>query len=444
MNKNKGINWFITSLFIIAQLAGGGIVALPTAIIQSGLFTGILFNIILTIIAASTSIMLGKCWLILQKLWPNHYKNNYCREPYPEICLRALGPNFKYLANLFILFNQFGICVVFLLLSSKNIQNFLKSFFGINFSSLMDYSVCAPISVKILPNNNFTNYFLALGTFLFSYGGHPGFPTIQHDMKNPKEFTKSSIIAFLILLILYLPVCIFGYIAYGNSLRESIINSIQHIWIQNIVNFLITGHAIFSIIIVINPINQSAEKKFNVPQEFNIYRIIVRGFVLFLIILFAESIPTFGPLLDLSGGSTQTFTALIFPCICYLFLNTLKELNERKNNNNKFNEINFKENEYISLIDVLIISDKKILFLTIFIIVFGLLCGGAATFAAIKELTFTNFVPPCYISIFKDSLNNNKKEKIGHINCCGIGQNISIFGSSIEEICSETNLNFYN
>ncbi|CAK5048344.1 unnamed protein product [Meloidogyne enterolobii] len=345
--------------------------------------------------------------------------------------------NFENLASICIQLNQFGICVVFLLLSSKNIQHFLKAFFDVNFSfcllililalllfpftllkspedfwwaavlsagtttiavilicfgTLMDSSVCAKISIGMPPNNKFSNYFLALGTFLFSYGGHPGFPTIQHDMKKPKEFTKASIIAFLsnfyflllsknflhsaiylrftaeyirvntrlkklgmttqvlnveimtLLSMLYLPVCILGYIVYGNSLRESIMNSIQNVWIQHTASFLITGHAIFSIIIVINPINQIAEKKFFVPQEFGPFRIIVRGIVLFLVVLVAESIPTFGPLLDLSGGSTQTSTALIYPCICYLFLNAseqkykLKETN--KNIKIKFNVCN--------------------------------------------------------------------------------------------------------
>nr|CAD2193561.1 unnamed protein product [Meloidogyne enterolobii] len=84
--------------------------------------------------ACSTSIMLGKCWLILQRRWPVIYKDNHCREPYPEICMRALGPRFKNLASICIQLNQFGICVVFLLLSSKNIQHFLKAFFDINFS----------------------------------------------------------------------------------------------------------------------------------------------------------------------------------------------------------------------------------------------------------------------------------------------------------------------
>jgi hypothetical protein len=34
------------------------------------------------------------------------------------------------------------------------------------------------------------------------------------------------------------------------------------------------------------------------------------------------------------------------------------------------------------------------------ILAFGFLGGGAATFSAIRELTFTHFVPPCYISPF--------------------------------------------
>ena len=41
----------------------------------------------------------------------------------------------------------------------------------------LDYNVCAP--VKKMPDFRITNYFLALGTFLFAYGGHSAFPTIQ-------------------------------------------------------------------------------------------------------------------------------------------------------------------------------------------------------------------------------------------------------------------------
>jgi hypothetical protein len=34
--RSHGLNWIITGLFVVGDLAGGGLVALPTAMIQSG------------------------------------------------------------------------------------------------------------------------------------------------------------------------------------------------------------------------------------------------------------------------------------------------------------------------------------------------------------------------------------------------------------------------
>lgn len=44
-------------------------------------------------------------------------------------------------------------------------------------SASMDYKKCSPHME--MPNFNIVNYFLALGTLIFSYGGHAAFPTIQ-------------------------------------------------------------------------------------------------------------------------------------------------------------------------------------------------------------------------------------------------------------------------
>ena len=72
--------------------------------------------------------------------------------------------------------------------------------------------------------------------------------------------------------------------------------------------------------------------------------------------------------------------------------------------------------------------------------VFGI-CGGlAATYSAIRSLSVTHFVPPCYLS----SIANGKEPNAGgHVNCCGKYQNISVFGLQ-EEYCSPSNLDFYN
>lgn len=41
LQKSHGINWVVASLFVVADMAGGGIVALPTAAMRCGFWPGI-------------------------------------------------------------------------------------------------------------------------------------------------------------------------------------------------------------------------------------------------------------------------------------------------------------------------------------------------------------------------------------------------------------------
>ena len=236
--KNHGLNWVITGLFLVGDLAGGGLVALPTATIQLGIVPGIIIGIVMNIIFMITAYMLGISWNVLLRRWPEY--RSHCRKPYPEIAYRALGPLCRLLVSICIDVTQFGIAVVYLLLSAKNIHDAIKSFSGDNISfcfvilivaacltpvlflkspqdfwwavvlamcttsaavvlilvgSSLDYGTCHPDAAY--PDFKVTNIFLGLGTLLFSYGGHSAFPTIQHDMKIPSQFTRSAILAFI-------------------------------------------------------------------------------------------------------------------------------------------------------------------------------------------------------------------------------------------------------
>lgn len=66
---------------------------------------------------------------------------------------------------------------------------------------------------------------------------------------------------------LYTPVCILAYLTYGNSLRESVLNSIQNTTLQQGANILITLHCILTLAIVFNPLNQEAEEIFGIPHR---------------------------------------------------------------------------------------------------------------------------------------------------------------------------------
>lgn len=127
---------------------------------------------------------------------------------------------------------------------------------------------------------------------------------------------------------MYIPVCIMGYLVYGDSLRDSIIPSIQTVWIQQAINIMITVHCILTLTIVFNPLMQEVEELFHVPQRFGPKRAIVRTGIMVAVVFVAESVPTFGPLLDLVGGSTLTLTSVIMPCLFYIYLNAYKRKEE--------------------------------------------------------------------------------------------------------------------
>lgn len=126
---------------------------------------------------------------------------------------------------------------------------------------------------------------------------------------------------------------------------------------------MITLHLVFTILIVNNPLNQKAEEVFKVPHgkslllkpftqyhhlAFGWKRVIVRTGMMCVILFVAETVPTFGPLLDLignfnqapiqiiqlhnfEGGSVLMMTSLVFPCLFYLFINAAEiKANQQK------------------------------------------------------------------------------------------------------------------
>jgi len=287
----------------------------------------------------------------------------------------------------------------------------------------LDNEVCG--AVAEIPQFSLGSYILSWGTFMFSFGGHGVFPTIQHDMKDPKRFTNSAIVAFIIVFILYIPITIFGFVTYGNSLHDSIISSIQSTFIQQSANFFIAIHCILTLTIVINPLNQEFEHKFKLPHGFGVQRVIWRSLMMFVIVLSALTFPKFGPILNLIGGTCVAMTSAIMPCLFNLYLqaNTEYEIAKRDDD----------VEETIGLLEltrrVVSRTSKFKLSLNVFVIVFAIICGAVTTYSAILEVAGTSFDRPCY---WPSSVISKNPETSTH--CCGPNFDVSRFSAN-ESFC---------
>ncbi|CAD5221411.1 unnamed protein product [Bursaphelenchus okinawaensis] len=454
----KGMSWFVTAILLIGELAGGGLVTLPVVTVRTSLPACILFTLFMVVLMTFTAVLIGRCWVMLIERWPEY--RCHTRKPYPEIARRAMGEKFKYIVSVCIDISQFGFTVVYVLLSARNLCDLLKLFFEINFSycymvvllaaviipvtflkspqdfwqavivamftstfaaafivagGIIDHEKCN--SHKAMPPFILDNHFLAVGTFFFAYANHAGFPTLQHDMKVPADFNKASYFAFGLTTALYLPVSVISWYTYGDSVKDSIINSIQNKWLQVGINIMITLHCILTITIASNPLNQEAEETFKVPQHFGFQRVIVRTGVMMVVTFAALSVPQFGALMDLCGATGNMLTALVFPCLFYLRLRAGED-HEAKTG--------FVESDQLSWKEVIHRSPKTRTIVCLSIAALGLAVGAMATFSAIKQISVTHFVTPCYLRLFFNSTDESGNSNTA-VDCCGHYQNITVF-----------------
>lgn len=486
LRKARGLGWVLAGFFVVADMAGGGIVALPTAVVRCQFYPGLVLLTCMALISTFSAVMLGKCWEIILRRFPVY--RTHCRKPYAEIGYRALGPVMKTIVSTCVNVTQFGASTVFLLLCSKNIKDFVRAFLHVEISfcfivlaialillpvtllkspndfwpvvvggmlstgiaivlicigALMDWGTCAPI--REFPPASLANYLYALGTMLFTYGGHSAFPTIQHDMKKPSEFNRSAVLGFAIMSIFNFTAVSLGGFVYGNSLRDSVINSIQTVWIQQAVNLMITAHCLLTITLIINPLNQEVEELFAVPHVFGWKRVVVRTGVMASIVFVAESVPSFGPVLDFFGGSTVALTSVIFPCLFYLFL----AAGEKKSKE----PAHLGSEKVPTFSEMVQRTDRRTLAICITIIVLSSAAGIIATLSALKALLGAQFTPPCYLRhIFPEAqeemlttLSANSSlipSFLSATNCCGPWQNVSRYGPTAEH-CTFPKPDFY-
>ncbi|CAC5420820.1 SLC32A [Mytilus coruscus] len=354
-NNKHGLTVWTTSVFIVGNIAGGGVLALPKAVEDTG-WIGFILIIVFGIFSTYTATLIGDSWVIIQERYPEY--RSHVPDPYPVIGEKAYGRRGRNIVNVVMNVYNYGSAVVYMVLAAGNIETLLakvtkdislcywliilagvlapliclgtpKDFWPIGvgatfttgiaciliiIQSLNDKDQHMPVSHSTTDPLKFSTSF---GTMVFAVSGHSVLPTIINDMKKKEDFKKAAFLGYAIVLMMYMPTAVVGYMVYGKNLNENIIKSVSAGPCAYTVEVLVTLHLLLGFIILMNPVCQQFEAKLSVPTAFTWKRCVIRPLIVISVLFIAESIPHFGSILSLVGGLTTTLLSYVFPCLFY-------------------------------------------------------------------------------------------------------------------------------
>ncbi|GFR73147.1 proton-coupled amino acid transporter 4 [Elysia marginata] len=295
-----GMGVATTAVFIVGEVAGSGVLALPKALNDTG-WIGVVLMVLIAGVAVYTGTLLGRCWMIVLERHASGLDHK-ARQPYPSIGQAAFGKHCRQLAVIAALATAIA-CLMVLIQMATDAPEMPPAFHG-------------PLVPK--------EFFAAFGIISFGFGGHHSFPTFQVDMKKPERFGYTLSISYFTILAIYMPVVISGFLLYGDNLQANVLLNITTGPLLTVAQILITLHLMAGAVILINPLCQESEDLLGIPSRFGLRRVLLRTALMGLALFTALTLPKFGAILSLIGGSTLTCMGFIFPPLFYLKLCSMK------------------------------------------------------------------------------------------------------------------------
>lgn len=412
-----GLTILTAAIFLAGEMAGSGVLALPYAILGTG-WTGLLLIVLFTVNSLYTGTRLGLCWVMLEERYEEF--RGHVRDPYPSIGEKAVGRWGRVVSVVSITITLYGGGCVFIVLIAQLVGSLVSSV-GLHLSVCLWMVIVAacltpltwlgtpkdfwPIAVgalattvlacgiivvqcildgqqleeKVYPAPSVDGFFKAFGSIMFAFAGASTFPTIQADMKKRDNFGYAAIIAITILFLIYFPMAAGGYFALGDLVKDNIVLSMSDGWQKIVVEVMLLLHLVTAFPIITNPPTQFFEHLFNIPTAFNWKRCVFRSLVVFTLLFIAESVPSFGAILNLVGGSTVTLLTFVFPPLFYM---RLADASLTENGGKGWIErrLPMYERVYCWLL-----------------ILLGVAGGACATYNACRDIFATSFSVPCYL-----------------------------------------------
>ena len=118
------------------------------------------------------------------------------------------------------------------------------------------------------------------------------------------------------------------YFSLGDQVTDNIVLAMSEGWEKVVVEIMLLLHLVTTFPIITNPPNQAFEKLLHIPPDFNWKRCVFRSLSVLTLLFIAESVPSFGAILDLVGASTVTLLTFVFPPYFYIKLVEASSLNK--------------------------------------------------------------------------------------------------------------------
>ncbi|XP_041999636.1 lysine histidine transporter 1-like [Salvia splendens] len=178
------------------------------------------------------------------------------------------------------------------------------------------------------------NFFNAMGTIAFAYGGHNVIMEIQATMPSTphrpskKPMWKGAVVAYVIVALCYFPVATIGYWKFGNAVDENILITLHRPrWLIAMANMFVVVHLIGGYQIYAMPVFDMIEAALVKKRKFKpswYLRFFSRNLYVALTTFLAVTFPFFNALLGFFGGFGFAPTTYFLPCVMWLVVHKPK------------------------------------------------------------------------------------------------------------------------
>ena len=317
LQEESGLSLTTSIFFVVGDVVGAGVVALPYSMKLIG-YLGVPLFLMCSLLMCYCAILLAKaCAKVMAKV-----DRTNLRDPYPRVGFEATGNGGRIITIFALFVNQVLTSIVFVLLAGEILLELIpvtpwdhfsyrmqlriwfticclfllpftflgspKDFAGIGFMAMATSFVAIVLIITMLgyvskyPVDNdkklqktMDGFLHAFGTVLFGFGGVSIFPTIQADMKKPEQFVTSIGIGYVIISIVYIATPLAAYVVLGDLIREDLLTTFSYLELYFTKHLFrtfsmaaqacICGHVLCAFVLNINPVYQQFEALVKMP-----------------------------------------------------------------------------------------------------------------------------------------------------------------------------------